>query len=318
MAFLDNAGLGTLWAKIKATFGASLDVSNATITLKSGAATPTNLSQVTIPDATTSTPGVMTAAMVSKLNGIDAGANFISVDESLSSTSTNPVENRAVTKAIYDRPTTTEVNSIVGNLSSSLATVARSGAYADLTGKPTIPTDYWSTNTKYNPHYVLIGPSSGTASNFAAFRALVEADIPNLSASKITSGAFDSARIPGLAASKITSGTFAAARIPDLTVSKITDFSTEVNNLISAAQVGASVFQGTVSSDHDISDSEYRKGWYWVVSSAGTYVGQPCEPGDMIFAIEDKANGAYKQQDFSVVQNNLTAMTTTEINGILV
>ena len=46
--------------------------------------------------------------------------------------------------------------------------------------------------------------------------------IPNIDASKITSGTLNSARIPSLDASKITSGTFADGRIPNLSASKVT------------------------------------------------------------------------------------------------
>ena len=45
---------------------------------------------------------------------------------------------------------------------------------------------------------------------------LSASQIPNLSASKITSGTLNAARIPSLAASKITSGTLDVARIPNL------------------------------------------------------------------------------------------------------
>ena len=51
---------------------------------------------------------------------------------------------------------------------------------------------------------------------------LAVGDIPNLGASKITSGTFAASQIPNLPASKITSGAFAAARIPGLSASKIT------------------------------------------------------------------------------------------------
>lgn len=51
-------------------------------------------------DATTSAAGFMTAAMVTKLNGIATGANKTTVDSALSSTSTNPVQNKVVNSAI--------------------------------------------------------------------------------------------------------------------------------------------------------------------------------------------------------------------------
>lgn len=72
--------------------------------------------------------------------------------------------------------------------------------------------DSWhTTKTRKN---VLAAPSGSNGA--PSWRLLVADDIPNLRASKINSGTFDTARIPGLAASKITSGTFDTARIPSL------------------------------------------------------------------------------------------------------
>lgn len=74
---------------------------------------------------------------------------------------------------------------------------------------------------------------------------------------------------------------------------------------IQAAQVGAAIFKGTVNTGTDISGlTAYSKGWYWVVATAGTYVGQTCEVGDFIFCVSDY-NSAYSASDFSVVQNNI-------------
>ena len=63
--------------------------------------------------ATTSTAGFMTAAMVTKLNGIATGATKVTVDSALSSSSTNPVQNKVVNSAI-----TTATNAITANTSS--------------------------------------------------------------------------------------------------------------------------------------------------------------------------------------------------------
>lgn len=52
--------------------------------------------------ATTSAPGLMSASDKSKLDGIDEGAKNITVDSALSSLSTNPVQNKAVSAAIED------------------------------------------------------------------------------------------------------------------------------------------------------------------------------------------------------------------------
>ena len=50
--------------------------------------------------ASTSAAGFMTAAMVTKLNGIAAGANKITVDSALNASSANPVQNAVVYKAL--------------------------------------------------------------------------------------------------------------------------------------------------------------------------------------------------------------------------
>lgn len=61
--------------------------------------------------ATTSTAGLMSAADKTKLDGIATGATKITVDSALSSTSTNPVQNKVVNTAISN------LNTLVGDTS---------------------------------------------------------------------------------------------------------------------------------------------------------------------------------------------------------
>ena len=88
-----------------------------------------------------------------------------------------------------------------------------------------------------------------------------------------------------------------------------------VTTAVANAKVGAAMFQGTVADNNTISGSAYKKGWYWVVSTAGTYVGDTCEVGDMIFCINDKGS-AYSASDFKVLQTNITSIPDSVINAL--
>lgn len=80
-----------------------------------------------------------------------------------------------------------------------------------------------------------------------------------------------------------------------------------VQNAVQAAAGGAVAFQGVINSNTAISGlSSYTAGWYWVVGTAGTYVGQTCEVGDMIFC--KTSNTTYSASDFNVVQVNVTGL----------
>lgn len=71
--------------------------------------------------ATTDTNGLMSAADKTKLNGIAKGANKTTVDSSLSTSSTNPVQNKAV-KSALDGKLSTSGGTLTGNLNGQYLT----------------------------------------------------------------------------------------------------------------------------------------------------------------------------------------------------
>lgn len=240
MSFLDLSGVVAFWNKAKASFGGSLSVSGPTITLKNKADTPTNLSQVTIPNATTSTAGVMSASDKSKLDGVAQSANN------------------------YSHPT---------------FAARGSGLY-----KITVDA---------NGHVC---------------------DVVSVSKTDITSlgiPAQDTNTTYGVATASVN-GLMASAD-----KSKLDAIDTRISTAIASANVGHSVYQGTVSKELDISATSYKKGWYWVVGTSGTYCGDKCDPGDFIYANSDKGS-AFSAAHFDIVQANLAAITVDELNAVLV
>lgn len=88
-----------------------------------------------------------------------------------------------------------------------------------------------------------------------------------------------------------------------------------VANYVSDQMTGTATFQSVISSNSTISGSAYKKGWYWIVGTAGTYVAVDCEAGDYIYAIADKVT-SYNTSDFKVVQGNITPISATDIANL--
>ena len=70
--------------------------------------------------ATTSASGLMTADMVSKLNGIAEGATKVTVDSALSSTSTNAIQNKVINAKVV------ELSNLISANSQTITTLANS------------------------------------------------------------------------------------------------------------------------------------------------------------------------------------------------
>ena len=105
--------------------------------------------------------------------------------------------------ATYDGTKLTDaIDTAIGNADWRTGGTSGSSSFTGLTDTP----------STYTASRFVKSNAAGDALEFAT---LAASDIPNLAASKITSGEFDSARIPNLNASKITAGTFGTARIAD-------------------------------------------------------------------------------------------------------
>ena len=106
-------------------------------------------------------------------------------------------------------------------------------------------------NIEFESGYIVITFDSGARVRHPISSVLRAADIPNISADQITSGALGVDRIPSLAATKITSGAFDAARIPSLNASKITAGALGVDRIpgLDSAKITSGTFGTTRIAD---------------------------------------------------------------------
>jgi hypothetical protein len=89
-----------------------------------------------------------------------------------------------------------------------------------------------------------------------------------------------------------------------------------VDSAVTTASSGALTYKGTATALTDITSTNYKKGWYWMVGSnpSITIDGQACEAGDMIIAKQDKT--ATADNDLDVIQTNIETLTNGEIDTL--
>jgi hypothetical protein len=63
-------------------------------------------------------------------------------------------------------------------------------------------------------------------------------------------------------------------------------------------------FKGIVNSNSDLPTEDYKAGWTYKVNTAGTYVGNKCEAGDLIICLTDFDTTPH-DTDWGVVQGNI-------------
>ena len=83
---------------------------------------------------------------------------------------------------------------------------------------------------------------------------------------------------------------------------------------LGTATAGALQYKGTATKESDISGQAYKKGWYYVVATAGTYFGKVCEVGDMLIAKQDKSSTT--SNDWDAIQSNIEVLSNSEIDAL--
>lgn len=194
----------------------------------------------------------------------------------------------------------------------------------------------WEGGTQ-SANTVYAGPASGSAAA-PTFRALTADDVPNHSTGKLTSGTLGVAR-GGTGASTLGAGVVyhSASGTGALSIATAANLVSAIGNSavnratadasgnniantyatkseLSTATAGALQYKGTASASADITDTSYKKGWYWVIDTAGTFAGHVCEVGDMLIAKQDKT--ATPANDFDAIQSNIETLSNSEIDAL--
>lgn len=151
----------------------------------------------------------MTAAMVTKLNGIASGANKTTVDSELSSTSTNPVQNKVINTALAGKANSSHGNHVPATQTANNATFLRNdNTWAKVTpaniGAQPAGSYAATSHTHDDRYYTETEMDTKLNGKANSSHTHGNGDITSLDAGKITSGTISIDRLPQGALERLT------------------------------------------------------------------------------------------------------------------
>lgn len=282
----------------KSKFAGSIALSGLQIQLKNAQTSPAVLSSATIPTASGTAPGAMSAADKAKLDGVQAGANNYTL----------PVAG----KALGGVKTTSDVASAAGYTPSPI--VDGVVYYKDTLYPPASQTAPGTMSAEDKKK--LDGIEEG------ATKVIVDANPSAGSSNAVSSNGVNAMVSPlfSMMALKAELDSPAFTGTPTAPTPSAADNSTKiattafVQTAVREAVTGATAYQGGAESYAAIIATAYKPGWYWVVKTPGAYAGQACEAGDMVFANTAKGSTS-KDSDFDIIQSNIDFVTAADVKG---
>lgn len=201
-------------------------------------------------------------------------AGTITVDSELSSTSTNPVQNKVINSALGNKADKSTVNTLSGKVSTLESQMVSMPADISAMGG----------STSYK-----LTLEDADGSTLGAGATISQATSTNVGVVKLDSSVTASGANP-------------------VTGKAIHDY---VGNAIAASD--AMIFKGTLGTGGTITalPTTYKTGWTYRVITAGTYAGNACEVGDLIIALVDRSGSGNVNADWTVAQTNIDGAITS-------
>ena len=253
-------------------------------------------------DATQTAHGLMSAADKKKLDGVEANANHYVHPTSAAGAKASGLYKVATDAQGHVTGATAVTKSDISPLESD-PTVR---AWAKAATKPS----YKASEIANDANADLAGPTVADAlESIDADLASIDSAVSDMKLSKADK---DSPTFTG------TPKAPTAAAGTNTTQIATTAF---VQSAVVAASTGVAKYQGGMSqAAYELLDPDkqgsYQQGWYWVIIEAGTYAGEACEVGDMMFCKRPSGHGSDIEDCFDIVQNNIEAIPLSVINAL--